>query len=121
MEDLLSSLPTSCEQVQKIIDSLNVKVRAEFSAKLALKYKDDPAIKPLIRSMLTSESLGHSIPVQKAGTISETDPNPDEPVKEVEVEQVKVDTKYCQPLTNLSSLPLRQVLAKNFPLEPLVS
>jgi hypothetical protein len=92
-EPLLAQLPQSLDAVQKIVDTLNFKDRNEYAAKLALKFKDDPAFRPLVQSLLQTEPLGETIPIQKsvpAAPAEGTSETAEGAVQPVEIEQVKV-------------------------------
>lgn len=68
---LLDELPSTSEAMESVLDSLNWKQRAEYSAKLALRHKDSLGIRPLIKAMLSTECLASEISVQKQGTITD--------------------------------------------------
>lgn len=87
LQPLLEKLPQTVEESLRLFDSLNYKEKGEFAAKLALKFKDDPGMKPLLKKMLETRSLGSSIPIQR--TFPAPPEDGVEPVQ-AEIEDVKV-------------------------------
>ncbi|KAJ3326366.1 hypothetical protein HDU76_012986 [Blyttiomyces sp. JEL0837] len=63
---LLASLPKSTSDLDSIIQNMSYKKRNSYASKLALKFKNDPKIKPLIWDLLKTESLGSTITVMKS-------------------------------------------------------